>query len=274
MADENNEKTATPELSKRVLDNRKDADRLEAAAREHAPKVSRVVSEALGAKFGASTEALMSAVAAHTLKLSEVMVAADVAYTIELADDGAPRLERDRQEKATREAITDVRERVVGLYGQGFLSTILLAAGAPKDPKQLATFATRAADAIEKLKPESFPEPRIDGGKPSQKKWAALLRTPAEALGKALKAVDRETAEAITALTERNEKRDAFEAFFPRASDLVEGLLRFGGMNAEADRLDRPVASAPSSSTDGEGGGGEGGNKGGNKGGEGGGQPK
>ena len=254
MADETNEKTATPEFSKRVLDNRKDADRLEAATREHAPKVSRAMSEALGAKFGASTEALMSALAAHTQKLSEAMVAADVAYTIELADDGAPRLERDRQEKATREGINDVRERVVGLYGQGFLSTILLASGAPKDPKQLVTFATRAADAIEKLDAGSYPEPRIDGGKASPKKWAALLRTPADALAKALKTVDRETAEAITALTERNEKRDAFEAFFPRASDLIEGLLRFGGMNAEADRLDRPVASAPSSSDDGEGG--------------------
>ncbi|MFO0647584.1 MAG: hypothetical protein U0326_15185 [Polyangiales bacterium] len=150
----------------------------------------------------------------------------------------------------------------------GFLSTILLAAGLAA-AEALALRDARGRRDREAQAP-SPPEPRIDGGKPSPKKWAALLRTPADALGKALKAVDRETAEAITALTARNEKRDAFEAFFPRASDLVEGLLRFGGMNAEADRLDRPVASAPSGSADGEGGGGEGGNKGG----EGGGQPK
>ena len=47
-----------------------------------------------------------------------------------------------------------------------------------------------------------------------------------------------ETAEAITARTARNATRDAFEDFLPRASDLVEGLLRFGRMDAEADRLD------------------------------------
>ncbi len=269
MADESNEKSATPDLSKRVLDNRKDGDRLQAVAREHAPKVARTVSDALGAKHGAAIEGLLGALAAHTAALADAMVAADVAYTVELADDAAPRSERDRHEKTTREAINDVRERVVGLYGQGFLSTILLAAAAPRDAKQLATFALRAADVIEKLKPDALPESRIEGGKASPKKWSALLRTPALALEKAIKDVDRETAEAITALTARNATRDAFEDFLPRASDLVEGLLRFGRMDAEADRLDRPVAGPQSRSTDGgEGGGGGGG------GGEGGGQPR
>ena len=257
MADDNAEKTATPDLSKRVLDNRKDGDRLEAVAREHAPRIGKAVTDTLGHKHGAAVEALVSELAKRTSALTAEMVAADVAYTVELADDGAPRAERDRQEKATREAIVDVRERVAGLYGQATLSTVLLAASAPKDPKQLATFALRAADVIEKTKTESFPEAKIEGGKPSQKRWAATLRTPAEALASALKDVDRETAEAITALTHRNEKRDAFEAFMPKASRLLEGLLRFGGMDAAADRIERPTASATSAVAADDGGGDE-----------------
>lgn len=266
MADETIEKTATPDLSKRVLDDRKDGDRLRVSAREHAPKIARVVGEALGKEHGATVAALVNALADATAKRADEMVAADVAYTVELADDGAPRNERDKQERATREAIVDVRDRVVGLYGSAFLSNVLLAASAPKDPKQLVTFATRAADTIAAMKPESFPEAKIEGGRPSPKKWAALLSKPAAALEAALADVDREAVEAITALAKRNETRDAFEAFLPRASDLLEGLLRFGGMDAEADRLDRVVA-GPSSAGGEE-------NPGGGGGGEGGGQPK
>lgn len=62
----------------------------------------------------------------------------------------------------------------------------------------------------------------------------------------ALEAVDREAAEAVTATSERNAARRSFEDFAPRASDLLEGFLRFADMDAEADRLARPVASAPS----------------------------
>jgi hypothetical protein len=62
----------------------------------------------------------------------------------------------------------------------------------------------------------------------------------------ALEAVDREAAEAVTATSERNAARRSFEDFAPRASDLLEGFLRFADMDAVADRLARPVASAPS----------------------------
>lgn len=143
--------------------------------------------------------------------------------------------------RGRREAIVEVRDRVVGLYGSAFLSNVLLAASAPKDPKQLVTFATRAADTIAAMKPESFPEPKIEGGRPSPKKWAALLSKPAAALEAALADVDREAVEAITALAKRNETRDAFEAFLPKASDLLEGLLRFGAWTR------RPTGSTVSS---------------------------
>ena len=259
MADELVEKTATPELSKRVLDDRKDGDRFTAAAKEHAPRVAKAIGDALGAKQATAVNGLVAALAEHVTKQSEAMVAADVAYTIELSDDAAPRNERDRQEKLTREAITEVRERVTGLYGGAFLSRVMLAASAPRDPRQLATFAVRAADAIAGLKVEELPEPKIEGGKPSLKKWTSSLRTPATALETAIGDVERETAEAVTALTERNARRDAFEAFLPRASDLLEGLLRFAGMDAAADKLPRPVASGSSGSSEDQGGGGEGG---------------
>ena len=238
------EKLPTPDLSKRVLDDQKDGDRLAAMARQHAPGIATAVAAALGASHGPAVEALVRGLAARVTSLNEAMVSSDVALSVELADDAAPRAARDRHDKAVREAIVDVRERVVGMYGQATLSTYLLASAAPRDARQLVTYAERAAAAIEAVKPDALPESRIEGAKPSPKKWAALIRKPAGQLKDALGDVDREAAEAVTALTERNTRRDAFEAFNPRALDLLEGLLRFGGMNAEADRLARPVATA------------------------------
>jgi len=238
------EKLPTPDLSKRVLDDQKDGDRLAAMARQHASGIANAVAAALGAPHGAAVEALTLALAAKVASLNAEMVDADVALSVELADDAAPRAARDRHERDARAAVVDVRERVVGMYGQGVLTTFLLAGSAPKDTKQLVTWIERAAAAIEQTKPESLPECRIEGAKPTTKKWAAVLRKPVGQLKEALGDVDREAAEAVTALSARNQRRDAFEAFAPKASELLEGLLRFGGMDAEADRLERPVATA------------------------------
>lgn len=237
------EKLPTPDLSKRVLDAQKDGDRLAAMARQHARGVGAAVAEALGPAHGAAIEAAVLALAEKVTALNEAMVSADVALSVELADDAAPRAARDRHEKEAREAVVDVRERVVGMYGQGVLTTFLLASAAPKDPKQLVTWVERAACAVEAVKVDALPECRIEGAKPTPKKWAALLRKPLAPLQRALQDIDREAAEAVSALTARNAKRDAFEAFAPRAGELLDGLLRFGNMDDEADRLARPVAS-------------------------------
>jgi len=123
---------------------------------------------------------------------------------------------------------------------------MLLASNSPKDPKQLVTYAQRAADTIAATPTSRLPESKLDGAKPSQKKWAALLRAPADALAASLNDVNREAAEAVTTQTTRNQKRDASEAYSPRAHNLLEGFLRFGAMDAEADRLKRAVSSASS----------------------------
>jgi len=238
------EKLPTPDLSKRVLDDQKDGDRLAAMARQHAPGIAAAVATALGPAHGADVEALVLALAAKVASLNAAMVDADVALSVELADDAAPRAARDRHEREARGAVVDVRERVVGMYGQGVLTLFLLAGTAPKDPKQLVTWIERAAAAIEATKLEALPACRIEGAKPTPKKWAAVLRKPLAPLRAALHDIDREAAEAVTALTARNQRRDAFKAFSPRVSELLEGLLRFGGMDDEADRLERPVASA------------------------------
>ena len=235
------EKTPTPELSKRVLDNQKDAERLASMGRQHAVKIGEALAAALGPAYAPMAVEIVTALTTRTGALSDAMVRADVALTVELADDAAPRISRDRHERAVRDALVDVRERLVGLYGQGVLSSLCLASAAPRDARQLVTYAERAADAIEKVDVSKLPEPRIEGAKATPKKWASLLRKPAAQLKDALGEVEREAAEAVSALVERNARRDALEAFAPRASDLLGALLRFGGMDAEAERLARPV---------------------------------
>ena len=236
------EKTPTPELNRRMLDNQKDGERLVSMCREHAGRIGAEVAETLGVEHGPAVVALLNAVCTHVGALGDAMMDAEVKLTLELADDAAPRNARDRHEKQLRESIVDVRERVVGIYGQPVLSTFLLAGGAPRDPRQLVTWAQRAADAIEAADIDKLPPSRIEGAKATPKKWAALLQKPAAALSAAIGDVDREAAEAVTALAARNTARDGFEQRVPRAYTLLDGLLRFAGMDAEANRVARPTA--------------------------------
>lgn len=72
------------------------------------------VEDALGAAHGAAIEAAAIALAAKVASLNEAMVSADVALSVELADDDAPRAARDLQD-IDREAA----EAVTTLTGSG-----------------------------------------------------------------------------------------------------------------------------------------------------------
>ncbi len=175
----------------------------------------------------------------------------DVALTRERADDAQPRRDRDTSEVETRAPIEDVRKRVVGLYDAPMLERLFLAGAMPRDPAQLVKYARRAADQIEGMKPADFPEALIDGGKPTPKKWAQAIRTPANKLAAAIKTVGTEEAELVTALAGRDTVFEKVEADEPRARALLDALLRYARMDAAADRLPRPVGSARAASTEG-----------------------
>jgi hypothetical protein len=240
----------TPELSKEVLDLQKNCDRTAAMARQHAAALAAAFTARHDAATGEAAAALARAIAASVGARSTGLAKADVALTRERADDAQPRRDRDASEVLTRAAIEDVRRRVVGLYDAPVLESLLLAGPMPKDPLQLVKYALRAAAHLEQQKPADFPDALIDGGKPTPKKWAAAIRTPAEKLDAALKAVGTEDAQLVTALAGRDAVFDEAETDEPRARAVLDALLRYARLDAEADRLARPVGSARAPSTE------------------------
>lgn len=238
----------TPELSKEVLDLQKNCDRTAAMARQHAAALGAAFAARHDSATGEAAASLARSIAVSISARSADLVKADVALTRERADDAQPRRDRDTSEVLTRAAIEDVRRRVVGLYDAPMLESLLLAGSMPKDPLQLVKYALRAAGHLEKQRPTDFPEALIDGGKPTPKKWATAIRTPAEKLDAALKAVGTEDAQLVTALAGRDNLFGEAETDEPRARAVLDALLRYARLDAEADRLARPVGTprAPS----------------------------
>ncbi len=243
-------KTAkTPELSKQVLDITKDAKRLDVMSQQHAQAVGERIAAELSEPALASSIALLVRVAgAKAARLAGEFEATDRALTEEIADDDPPRRARESADTELRAGVTEAREVLTGHYGAGFLATVHLAGPMPRDPEQLKRYAVRAHDALAKLEPGDLPASRIEGAKVSPKKWAALLAKPLAKLTDALDAVQTEAAELVSARTHRSRADAAWTSHARRWEDLFDALLRFAGMDEEADRVSRPVG-APVATT-------------------------
>ena len=76
----------------------------------------------------------------------------------------------------------------------------------------------------------------------------SAIRTPAEKLDAALKAVGTKDAQLVTALAGRDNLFDEAETDEPRVRAVLDALLRYARLDAVADRLARPVGAprAPS----------------------------
>jgi hypothetical protein len=224
--------------SKQVTDRQKNAASVLAAEQAHVAPAAGEIVKALS-PFLAPGEvmpdaALLAALAARMLAERETaLVDADEAHEAELGDDEEPRRARDEAAAALYEEVTQTREWLKGFFGAGALRGLGFSGDTPQDPIVLSRFAKQVIDALEK----PLPAARQKGATWDPAETVKALTEKRDALDGFLADVAREQREAQVTWAKRGAAMDGFDRDYQRALALVEGLLRFGGQDALADRL-------------------------------------
>lgn len=227
--------------SKQVTDRQKHAASVLAAQEAHVAPAAMEIEKALS-PFLAPGEVmpsatLLAALAGRMLAQREKeLVSADEAHEAELGDDEEPRRARDEAAAALYEEVTQTRDWLRGYLGARALRGLGFSGDTPQDPVVLSRFAGQIIDALGKPLP-----PALQAGATwDPTATVKALITKRDALDTHLADVTREQREAQVTWAARSEAMDGFDRDYQRALDLLEGILRFGGQGALADRL-RPV---------------------------------
>jgi hypothetical protein len=227
--------------SKQVTDRQKNAASVLAAEEAHVAPAAGEIAKALSPFLKAGEElpdaALLAALAGRMLaKREEELVAADSAHEAELGDDEEPRRARNEAAAALYDEVTQTREWLRGFFGVGALRGLGFSGETPEDPVVLARFAGQVIDALGK----PLPAARQKGATWDPAQTVKSLVEKRDALQVHLADVAREQREAQLTWAARESAMDGFDRDYQRALALIEGLLRFGGQDALADRL-RPA---------------------------------
>ena len=216
--------------SKQVIDRQKQAKLVLATGETHASALTtRLVSELSphlqrGEKL--PDVALLAQLFLRWLGQAETdLVAADLTYERELADDDAPRRARDEAATEVRDQLIELRDLTDALYGAAAVRQLGMTGETPTDPMALLRQAKAVLSALGTTK---LPPPRRKGAELAPKELEAELRVPAAALDKALTSVSREAREAeVAGITNLEREFMHFKADLPlhyvRREDYVRG---------------------------------------------------
>jgi hypothetical protein len=225
--------------SKQVVDRKKSADVVAAAADVHAARVAKSVDAVLspflekGEKMP-DIEVLSVLVGRWLSNKSSAMTAADEAHIHELSDDDPVRQARDEAQVALSDELVELREWMTGLFGAKAVRSLGFAAETPRDPAALSQFAGEVCKA---LKEKKFPAPKRAEVKWSPTKEAARIEKLRGTLDKAIADVAREAKEAQGTLANKNAAIAEYDGAFRRASPFLEGLFMLAGETDLANRV-------------------------------------
>ncbi len=229
--------------SKQVIDRQKQAKLVLATGETHAsPLTTRLTSELSphlqrGEKL--PDVALLVQLFLRWLGQAETdLVAADLTYERELADDDAPRRARDEAATEVRDQLIELRDLADALYGAQAVRQLGMTGETPTDPMALLRQAKAVLSALGTTK---LPPPRRKGAELAPKELEAELRVPAVALDKALTSVSREAREAEVALSDRDRALAEYDRRYSATTAVVASLLAAASESALADRL-RPLS--------------------------------
>ncbi len=181
----------------------------------------------------------LAALIAQAQRSIDDVVAKDRAHAVELADDAAPRYERDSAKQALRESIMGIRSTLEGIFGSSILPTYGLSGGMPDDADLLLNMASTATGL---LRHRAVTEkPLRVGISVDMKAIANELQTHIDALNKALGDVRREEREAQVTREARNLSLAAWSSSYQGVADVLTGLLELAGKPSLAERV-RPTA--------------------------------
>lgn len=216
--------------SKQVTDRQKSADSVIAVAEANAERIADGLAALLQPHLenGEALPAagLLVALLARALEAGKTaMVAKDSRHEAELADDPEIRAARDAAQAALYTGIVDLREMLVGVYGNAAAAKII-AGPTPEDPVVLERFAAEIAERLQSVK---LPAPRVKGAEIAAAEIAAALTEQRAALQKQLKAVQREIREAQASLAGKNAAVTTSDHTFAGVATTLTGLLLLAG---------------------------------------------
>lgn len=232
--------------SKQVSDRAKASRGLAQTLETNASALAEAIEKALarGAskpkKLGDLT-GLFVAMGALVTAVSEELEAADQAHEREMADDAAPRDEREAAIAAVREVLVDLRSALVAAYPASALKAVGLSGAAPYDGQALLSYGKKVLEGLEGAK---LGAPKREGLHVDTKVFAKDLRKQLRALDPALAAVAREQREGEATLATKTKALAENDRTFQRTAAAVEALARFGGRDDIADKV-RPSARRP-----------------------------
>lgn len=240
--------------SKQITDRQKSALAVSAAIRTHATDAERALHDQLAPylKKGETMPniALLLELSARSLDAAAAtMIASDESHLRELADDDAPRRNRDTAAAALSDELVILREWLTGLFGHSALRALGFSAETPTDPVALERFAGEVQSA---LQDKSLPKPRQKGISWDPTETRAQLAKARAALQGHLQDVAREARDAEGTLRAKNDAMNSYDQRFSRVATFVSGLFRFAGETALAERV-RPSGRKPGQTAESDG---------------------
>jgi len=168
-------------------------------------------------------------------RISE-LTTASAAHQREIADDSAPREERDEARREVFDLVFTLRGTVEANFGRLGLRTLGLIEACPSTPQGTLTYARTLVVALNDKKAK-LPKPRTKHVRFDREDLAFELDERVGRLDSALKAVAREEGEAKGTQSRKDGAMEAQDGAFRSVTNLAMGLFRLAGLGGIADRF-------------------------------------
>lgn len=164
------------------------------------------------------------------------LVEKDRAHELELADDVAPRAERDESFDALRKSVIALRSRVHAAFGDPGLSSLVLGSPCPREPIAAVAYARSAAGALDDAS-IALPAPSRMGGPFDREGSARILREQADTLERHVAVVQSEDGAAKNTLAAKNAAIESFDVRYRQVVDLMVPLWTAAGLTGIVEKL-------------------------------------
>jgi len=228
--------------SKGVVDRRRVANRLIAAARTHAHEVGvRLPSHFAAVLAEGETLPDMIRLQLHLARLLEerldALVEADAAHRVERSGDPEVRGRRDDAAAAVYDRISSLRAAVRVAYGVADADELLQIEGpTPEDPSTLQRLGRRLVVTLRRL-PSELPAPRVTGIDLDLSAAAGELQSAVEALDRALEEVACERRRLQSTQRRKDRAVVSFDRAVQAIAPVLKGLYRLAGLLDVADGI-------------------------------------
>ena len=163
--------------------------------------------------------------------------AADIAHTLEGADDAEPRARRDVVTRDARNVLVSASDSVRGVYGLGVSENLGLEATLPDRPDQGNHLAKSIVIA---LRAASAPTPLFEGVSLSLESLASRIESKRLALQAALDDVIREDRELQKTMSDRDQATARGSRTYAGVAMMLSGMATLAGLDDLASKV-RPT---------------------------------